>query len=105
MNILANAIDALQDDETISTPKIDITTTLQIDQVMIAMRDNGPGIPASVQSTIFDPFFTTKPVGKGTGLGLSISHSIIDGHGGTLVCRSSIGEGTEFTITLPTEAP
>ncbi len=48
-----------------------------------------------------DPFFTTKPVGKGTGLGLSISYQIVvEQHGGTLICKSEPGEGTEFKIML-----
>ncbi|MEO1593534.1 MAG: ATP-binding protein, partial [Cyanobacteria bacterium J06632_22] len=83
MNILANAIDALGECDAPVSPEIVITTAYRDEQVMISIRDNGPGIPAEVLSTIFDPFFTTKPVGKGTGLGLSISYGIIDGHGGT----------------------
>ena len=55
-----------------------------------------------VRSRLFDAFFTTKPVGKGTGMGLSISHQIItEKHGGTLDCKSRMGEGTEFIITIP----
>ncbi|WP_408605897.1 ATP-binding protein [Mastigocladopsis repens] len=50
---------------------------------------------------MFDQFFTTKPVGKGTGLGLAIAYSIVvEKHGGTLTCKSKLGEGTEFLITL-----
>ncbi|MEM9245428.1 MAG: ATP-binding protein [Cyanobacteria bacterium P01_F01_bin.153] len=69
----------------------------------IRVRDNGAGIPEAVRDRIFDPFFTTKPVGQGTGLGLSISYKIItETHGGSLTCKSVVGEGTEFTIRIPT---
>lgn len=56
----------------------------------------------AVLGKIFDPFFTTKPVGSGTGLGLSISYAIVvEKHGGQLLCSSSPGMGTEFTIEIP----
>ncbi|MCS6814482.1 MAG: HAMP domain-containing histidine kinase, partial [Cyanobacteria bacterium] len=72
--------------------------------VQIRIIDNGPGIPEQVQSRLFDPFFTTKPVGKGTGMGLSISYQIItERHGGTLECRSVLGQGAEFIIQIPSK--
>ncbi|MEH2361916.1 ATP-binding protein [Nostoc sp.] len=110
MNILANAIDAIQDSLVISHPsllrdkgQICIHTELTDDkQVIIRISDNGPGIPESLQKQLFDPFFTTKPIGKGTGLGLSISHQIVvEKHGGQLECISAVGEGTEFMIKIP----
>ena len=70
--------------------------------VSISVRDNGPGIPASILDKIFQPFFTTKPSGQGTGLGLSMSYEIVTkGHGGQLKVESNIGEGSVFTIVLP----
>ncbi|WP_233168909.1 ATP-binding protein [Hymenobacter sp. BT523] len=70
--------------------------------VEIRVKDNGTGMPESVQAKIFQPFFTTKPVGEGTGLGLSLSHDIVTkGHGGTLTVESRPGEGTEFVVRLP----
>ncbi len=70
--------------------------------VKIRIIDNGSGIPASVRDRVFDPFFTTKDVGKGTGLGLSISYKIItEQHKGKIECFSTVGQGTEFAITLP----
>ncbi|TVR13870.1 MAG: sensor histidine kinase, partial [Phormidium sp. GEM2.Bin31] len=70
--------------------------------VRISIRDNGNGIPEDVQEKIFNPFFTTKEIGKGTGLGLSISYQIIvERHGGSVECHSTLGEGTEFVITIP----
>jgi two-component system NtrC family sensor kinase len=70
-------------------------------RVQISVRDNGPGIPASVLDKIFQPFFTTKPTGQGTGLGLSLSYDIVKAHGGELSVETKEGEGTVFTIQLP----
>ncbi|MEH2284312.1 MAG: GAF domain-containing protein [Nostoc sp.] len=111
MNVLSNAIDALEDyTESQSKPhssQITISTALgelegNIKSVVIRIRDNGPGIPELLKARICDPFFTTKPVGKGTGLGLSISYQIVvDKHGGVLRCDSQPGLGTEFWIEIP----
>lgn len=106
MNILANAIDALeeQDWETADAPQITIRTApIAPDWVEIAIADNGIGMDQAVQAHIFDPFFTTKPVGQGTGMGMSISYQIITGkHRGKLDCFSTPGQGTEFVIQIPT---
>ncbi len=107
MNLFCNAIDALNletRDWSEGLPKISITTeTKDNNWVTIRIADNGSGIPESDKSKLFDPFFTTKPIGKGTGLGLSISyHIVVEKHGGNLTCNSVVGEGTEFTIVLPT---
>ncbi|MGL4379452.1 MAG: cache domain-containing protein [Microcoleaceae cyanobacterium] len=106
MNILSNAIDALENDNlsaNTSAKNITIRTeVINTNSVLIAIADNGPGIASEVVSQIFNPFFTTKPVGKGTGLGLSISYQIVvERHRGSLSCVSQIGEGTEFVIELP----
>jgi len=68
--------------------------------VKISVKDNGPGIPASIVDKIFQPFFTTKPTGSGTGLGLSLSYDIIKAHGGKISVESKENEGTEFIIQL-----
>ncbi len=73
------------------------------DRVVIEVADNGSGIPKDIINKVFDPFFTSKGREEGTGLGLSISHRIIEDHGGTLTVVSVKGEGTTFTIELPTE--
>ncbi len=104
MNILANALDALEEeigDE--NSPTISIKTELEgCKQVKIFISDNGKGIPEKIKTRLFDPFFTTKPVGKGTGMGLSISYQIVvEKHFGSLECISAPGEGTEFVITIP----
>jgi signal transduction histidine kinase len=110
MNILSNAIDAIEDYNEQRSPEaiaaqpceIHISTALIDNWVEIRIRDNGPGIPEEVQSRLFDPFFTTKPVGKGTGMGLAISYQVVvDKHGGLLMCESAPGRGTEFIIELP----
>lgn len=113
MNILTNAIDALEEhlrqspspttSETVFPPTIRIRTTqVDADHVAIAIQDNGPGIPAEVRDRLFDPFFTTKPIGKGTGLGMSISYQIVvEKHSGSLQCHSEPGQGAEFRVTIP----
>ncbi len=102
MNIIGNAIDAL---EPIDTAKITITSKQIDNYAEIVISDNGLGIPEELLEKLFDPFFTTKAIGKGTGLGLSISHQIVvDRHQGTLVCRSS-PEGTQFVIRIPINSP
>ncbi|MBO9999423.1 MAG: PAS domain S-box protein [Cyanobacteria bacterium SID2] len=113
MNIISNAVDALEERDKDRTyreieknPSAIRICTLQPDPDTIAIRiiDNGPGISDDLIGQLFDPFFTTKPMGKGTGLGLSISYQIItEKHGGTLSCRSAVGEGTEFSISIPVE--
>ncbi|MBW4486958.1 MAG: HAMP domain-containing protein [Trichocoleus desertorum ATA4-8-CV12] len=104
MNLLSNAIDALEDQADANSPKQLIITTEQTDSnvVIIRFQDNGPGIDTETQHKIFEAFFTTKPRGVGTGLGLSISRQIVEEkHHGQLACHSAIGQGTTFEITLP----
>ncbi len=111
MNILSNAIDALNRNNQKKTieeinndpSKITIhTALLDSDWVEISIKDNGPGITAGIKQRIFDPFFTTKPVGEGTGLGLSVSYQIVVvNHSGTIECISVVGKGAEFRITIP----
>ena len=111
MNILSNAIDALE--ELLATEgktgrktgrKLQIaieTDRLPENRVRVRIRDNGPGINPETQAKIFEPFFTTKPIGSGTGLGLSICYQIIEKHNGQITIISEPGQGTEFTIMLP----
>jgi signal transduction histidine kinase len=112
MNLLANAIDALEEFnvgrtyiEIEANPnQVLIQTTLTEDKnhILIRIKDNGMGMSADVQQKIFDYLFTTKPVGQGTGLGLSIARQIIvEKHGGSLEVNSALGEGSEFIIKLP----
>jgi two-component system, NtrC family, sensor kinase len=102
MNVLCNAIDALETDSSELTPMIRIQTQLREGKrVAITIADNGSGIPESVRDRIFDPFFTTKPVGQGTGLGLSISYQIIVQKHGGIFKFTSTSKGTEFWIEIP----
>jgi signal transduction histidine kinase len=82
-------------------PLVTLTTSKLGDQVCIAVRDNGYGIPEAIRQKIFQPFFTTKPTGEGTGLGLSLSYDIIRAHGGEIIADTKQGEYTEFRVTLP----
>jgi two-component system, NtrC family, sensor kinase len=130
MNLLTNAIDALEEDaqangiwhvlnekpqwirkdgkvskiliQTEILNDTQITDTQRGDRLIIKISDNGNGIPDELRNRLFDLFFTTKPVGKGTGLGLSIAYQIItENHGGKLSFSSAVGKGTEFTIEIP----
>ncbi|HEY9860113.1 MAG TPA: ATP-binding protein [Candidatus Obscuribacterales bacterium] len=120
MNILSNAIDALEEQPeprviTIKTAVANQATSTDMeaanasgqtqlsgDRVVIRIHDNGPGIPEAVQAKLFEPFFTTKPMQKGTGLGLAISYQIVvDKHKGVLRCISAPEQGTEFWIEIP----
>ena len=111
MNILSNAIDALDDfnekrtqAETQLNPSYIWIRTEVCDENWVSIRisDNGPGIAPDICSKLFDPFFTTKPVGRGTGLGLSISHQVVvNRHCGRLYCQSEVGQGAEFVIEIP----
>jgi signal transduction histidine kinase len=110
MNILANAIDALDESNQGKTyqeieqnrNRITIQTALVAEQVQIQIQDNGCGMPPEIADRIFEQGFTTKAVGKGTGLGMAIAHQIItEKHGGAIACTSTPNEGTTFTITLP----
>jgi predicted ATPase/signal transduction histidine kinase len=101
MNLLANAIDALEEMSD-REGAIRIRTSVEDTFAVVKIFDNGSGIPESVQQHLFVPFFTTKAAGKGTGLGLSISHQIVtENHKGQLTCASTVGQGTEFQIKIP----
>lgn len=110
MNILANAIDAL-DEASLNPnfmarknyhPQILINTLVENNKVKITITDNGLGISEIIKGKIFDHLFTTKAVGKGTGLGLAITHQIVIAkHGGQIDVQSEPGKSTQFCIWLP----
>ncbi|MBG1258084.1 response regulator [Nostoc commune] len=112
MNLLANAIDALEESnigrtyiEIEANPNqvlIQTSLTENKKHILIRIKDNGVGMSSNVQQKIFDHLFTTKAVGQGTGLGLSIARQIVvEKHGGTLEVNSAPGQGSEFIIKLP----
>jgi signal transduction histidine kinase len=95
INLVDNALDAINDGG-----RVTVTAREEAGMVVVHVLDDGPGIPADVQSKIFDPFFTTKPVGKGTGLGLDIVRRLVDQNSGRIDLDSSPGR-TEFRVRLP----
>jgi signal transduction histidine kinase len=99
LNLLWNAAQAMPDGTgLIKLTALEVRAT---GQVKITVQDNGSGIPSEHLPHVFDPFFSTKEAGYGTGLGLSVAHGIVDRHGGTLSVASTLGEGSDFTISLP----
>ncbi|MEG3877332.1 ATP-binding protein, partial [Microcoleus sp. herbarium7] len=112
MNILANAIDALEESnqdrsfaEIEANPNLIVITSECSENktsVFVRIKDNGRGMPEEVKQKIFEHLFTTKAVGKGTGLGLAIAHQIVaQKHKGLLAVNSTFGQGAEFIIALP----
>jgi signal transduction histidine kinase len=109
MNLLGNAIDALDEsNQGRNYAKIDKQITIKTEfygykkQAIIRIKDNGVGMSEAVREKIFDDLFTTKEVGKGTGLGLAIArHIVVEKHSGMLEVSSTLGRGTEFTISIP----
>ncbi|MEO0869766.1 MAG: response regulator [Cyanobacteria bacterium J06642_11] len=110
MNLLANAIDALEDsnygknyrDIQTHPNQIKLQTVWNHDHVQIHIQDNGTGMSEQVQQHMFDHLYTTKAAGKGTGLGLAIVKQIVeDHHGGAIEVHSEVGKGTTFMVTLP----
>ncbi len=97
-NLALNAADAMHEGGvlTISTGYDNPTET-----VTIEISDTGVGIPEENMDKIFDPFYTTKQTGKGTGLGLAVTYGIVKRHNGTISVKSTVNEGTTFTIKLP----
>ena len=97
LNLINNSLDAMDKEG----GRIDITSRVDGNYVIVDVADTGHGIPKSYLPRIFDPFFTTKPVGKGTGLGLSIVYGIIEKMGGEISVNSAVGVGTTFHIRIP----
>jgi PAS domain S-box-containing protein len=96
VNILINALDAIEGNGTITVKSYYDHANIYVD-----ITDNGCGMDNITLEKIFDPFFTTKEVGKGTGLGLSVSYGIINRFNGEIKVSSKINEGSTFTVSLP----
>ncbi len=99
INIIVNAAEAMHGNGTLTITSYPSPGRKSI---ILEFTDTGEGIPEENLTRIFDPFFTTKEVGKGTGLGLATSYGIVEDHGGRISVISKVGEGTTFTIDLPT---
>jgi signal transduction histidine kinase/ligand-binding sensor domain-containing protein len=83
-------------------PEILVSTSIENEQLVIKVKDNGTGVPDGIKEKIMQPFFTTKPTGEGTGLGLSLTYDIVvKGHGGSIRVDSAEDEGSEFIVLLP----
>jgi signal transduction histidine kinase len=98
MNLLINACHAIRDGGVV---KISTTYSEKDRAVYVKVRDTGCGIAHDVIDRIWDPFFTTKEVGKGVGLGLALTYNIVKRHGGEISVKSTVGEGSQFTVRLP----
>ena len=94
-NLIMNALQAMGDGG-----KLIIEAGPLEGAVMLQFKDTGVGMEQTTKDNIFDPFFTTKD--SGTGLGLAMTHKIIEEHGGDIQVESEVGQGTTFTLTLPT---
>ncbi|NEO82793.1 MAG: ammonium transporter [Spirulina sp. SIO3F2] len=113
MNLLSNAIDALEEAwensyfSAPTHPTIEIATEIfGHNWVRITISDNGMGVAPEAQSKLFDPFFTTKEVGKGTGLGLSISYQVVvERHQGQMSCQTATIGGAAFVVEIPIQQP
>lgn len=101
MNLISNALHAIEDEG-----EVEIRANGFKDGIVtVVIRDTGGGIKEEDLPKIFDPFFTTKDVGQGTGLGLFITHDIIVRHNGTIRVKSVPGQGTTFTVKIPSAEP
>lgn len=103
-NIIDNsmyALDKKQRSEPSFRPEIIISTKKNEDSILIAVTDNGTGIPSLLGDKVFDPFLTTKSTGEGSGLGLTVAYNVVQKHGGTIEYSSEFGKWTEFTLELP----
>ncbi len=94
LNLLINAIDVTPDGGNIT-----ISSSLEEVFLVIAVSDEGGGVPEEIKDKIFDPFFTTKPPGKGTGLGLSVVHTLVEKYGGKIDFENK-DRGAVFRVYL-----
>lgn len=95
-NLLINAIYVAPENSIIT-----IEVSSNSENLILKIKDEGPGIPSDLKSKVFEPFFTTKPVGDGSGLGLSVVHGIIKSHRGEIITFDNVPCGTVFQINLP----
>jgi signal transduction histidine kinase len=104
LNLVINAAQAIGDRFATTGVRghIRMATRIEGPDLVIAVSDDGAGLPDAARPRIFEPFFTTKPMGQGTGQGLALAHAIVvERHGGALTFESTVGLGTTFFVRLP----
>ncbi|MFT3838994.1 MAG: ATP-binding protein [Myxococcaceae bacterium] len=106
LNLLVNAAHAIEEKQKAASSTrmggIKVRTRVDGGEVVIAIQDDGCGIPQAIRHRMFEPFFTTKPMGKGSGQGLPLVRSVVvDRHAGRVELDSEPGVGTTFTLHLP----
>lgn len=94
-NLIENAVDAMN-----GKGELRVRTRRELNDLVVEIGDNGPGIPDEIRDRIFEPFFTTKAVGQGMGLGLDTVHRIVRKHRGNISVESRPGD-TRFQVRLP----
>jgi signal transduction histidine kinase len=105
LNLVVNAAHAIADRPEVREPGVvSVRTRYDEGQVTITVADNGCGMSDAVQARLFEPFFTTKDVGRGTGQGLVLVRAAALKHKGALTHESTLGVGTQFTISIPLDA-
>ena len=100
LNLMTNAVDAMPQGGTLGVVVRDASPN----RVRVEISDTGHGIPDELMTRIFEPWVSTKKPGRGTGLGLAIARDVVTAHGGTITVESTVGEGTTFTIDLPSDS-
>ncbi len=98
LNLFSNAVDAMPEGGIL---KVDIHRDSQDSDCQLVIQDTGQGMNEETLEQLYDPFFTTKPIGKGTGLGLYIVYNEVQKMGAQIKIDSKLGEGSRFTIALP----
>jgi two-component system sensor histidine kinase HydH len=98
LNLVINAMQAVE-----RNGRIDVSGKVADGMIVLAVRDNGPGVPPEKLASIFDPYFTTKA--EGNGLGLWIAQQIVTAHGGTVQAQNGAERGAVFTMLLPVQRP
>jgi len=100
LNLVLNAADAMEEGG-----ELRVSLAREGEEVVVRVRDSGPGIAAADLERVFEPFYTTKQAGQGSGLGLMVAKGIASDHGGDLEVASAAGEGAEFAVRLPVGEP
>jgi two-component system NtrC family sensor kinase len=103
LNLVINACDALEE-TAVGERQIEVETCTGDGMAVVAVSDNGCGIPPEIQQSVFDPFFTTKREDKGTGLGLAVINSIVHKHNGKIELKSVVRQGSRFIVSFPAAA-